>query len=86
PVIAPPVPVERLPDLLTELAGRAVTLGQLRPGTDPRQLAFEIEALGAVVVVHTRLLQHERSREHARRAVLDRLRALATDPSILPEA
>lgn len=73
-------------DLLADLAARAVALGQLRPETDPRQLAFEIEALGAVVVVHTRLLQDERSRERARRAVLDRLRALATDPSILPEA
>ncbi|MEV8633512.1 TetR/AcrR family transcriptional regulator [Streptosporangium sp. NPDC051023] len=72
--------------LLARLVGKAVELGQLRPGTDPHQLAFEIEALGAVVIVHTHLLQHEQSHEYARRAVLDRLRALATDPSILPEA
>ncbi|MDP9866885.1 MULTISPECIES: TetR/AcrR family transcriptional regulator [Streptosporangium] len=73
-------------DLLTRLAGRAVELGELRPGTDPGLLAFEIEALGAAVVVHTHLLHHEHSHRYARRAVLDRLRALATDPSILPEA
>ncbi|GAA3089039.1 TetR family transcriptional regulator [Streptosporangium carneum] len=73
-------------DLLADLARKAVELGQLRSGTDPRQLAFEIEALGAVVIVHTHLLQHEHSHEYARRAVLDRLRGLATDPSILPEA
>ncbi|MEV7006463.1 TetR/AcrR family transcriptional regulator [Streptosporangium sp. NPDC051022] len=73
-------------NLLAELVRRAVDLGQLRPQTDPHQLAFEIEALGATVIVHTHLLQREHSYSHARRAVLDRLRALATDPSILPEA
>lgn len=73
-------------NLLAELVRRAVELGELRPGIDPHQLAFEIEALGAVVVVHTHLLRHEHSHEHARRAVLDRLHILATDPSILPEA
>ncbi|MFF5207459.1 TetR family transcriptional regulator C-terminal domain-containing protein [Streptosporangium sp. NPDC000396] len=73
-------------DLLTGLVERAVEAGDLRPGTDTGQLAFEIEALGKAVVILTHLLHRERAYAYSRRAVLDRLRALATDPSILPEA
>lgn len=73
-------------DLLARVAARAVELGELRHGTDTGQLAFEVQALGEAVVVHTHLLRRGRSYAYARRAVLDRLRALATDPSILPEA
>jgi AcrR family transcriptional regulator len=72
--------------LLAGLAAKAIELGELRPGTDTGQLAFEIQALGEAVVVNTHLLRSGRSYAYARRAVLDRLRALATDPSILPEA
>ncbi len=73
-------------DLLAWNVIQAVERGELPRGTDAGQLAFEIQALGEAVVVHTHLLRRGRSYEYARRAVLDRLRALATDPSILPEA
>jgi AcrR family transcriptional regulator len=72
-------------DLLTWNVVQAIERGELRRSTDAGQLAFEIQALGEAVVVHARLLRRGRSYEYARRAVLDRLRALATDPSILPE-
>ncbi|MER5426155.1 TetR/AcrR family transcriptional regulator [Streptosporangium roseum] len=61
----------------------AVDLGELT--ADPAQLAYEIEALGEAAVTHARLRDSDAAYRHARRAVLDRLRALATDPSILPE-
>lgn len=73
-------------NLLTRLSELAVELGDLRSGTDPAQLAFEIEALGSVVVVHTHLLKRENSYRFARTAVLERLRSLSTDPGVLPEA
>ncbi|MEU8036765.1 TetR/AcrR family transcriptional regulator [Streptosporangium sp. NPDC049078] len=72
-------------NLLTRLSELAIELGELRPGTDPAQLAFEIEALGSVVVVHTHLLKREHSYRFARTAVLERLRSLSTDPCVLPE-
>ncbi|MDF5757560.1 TetR/AcrR family transcriptional regulator [Spongiactinospora sp. TRM90649] len=72
--------------LLTGLAARAVGTGELRAAdADPGQLAFEIEALGAAVIRHTHLLTVEQTYDYARRAVLARLRSLATDPTILPE-
>jgi AcrR family transcriptional regulator len=70
--------------LLTDVARQAVELGQLPPDTDPGQLAFEIKALGEVVA-HCHLLRSTDAMRYARRGVLDRLRALASDPSLLPE-
>ncbi|WP_431903162.1 TetR/AcrR family transcriptional regulator [Nonomuraea sp. bgisy101] len=61
----------------------AVDRGELR--ADPAQLAYEIEALGEAAVTHSRLRDGPRAFGHARRAVLDRLRALSPDPSLLPE-
>ncbi|MGV9309998.1 TetR/AcrR family transcriptional regulator [Nonomuraea sp. NPDC004354] len=61
----------------------AVDRGELR--ADPAQLAYEIEALGEAVVIHSRLRDRPRAFAHARRAVLDRLRALSPDPTLLPE-
>jgi AcrR family transcriptional regulator len=78
--------IDRWLALLTYVAEQAVTLGELRPGTDPGQLAFEIQALGEAVVAHTHLLRREDAYRYARRAVADRLRSLATDPRLLPEA
>ncbi|WP_436762468.1 TetR/AcrR family transcriptional regulator [Streptosporangium sp. V21-05] len=72
-------------NLLARLSGLAVEVGDLRPGTDPAQLAFEIEAFGSVVVVHAHLLKREDSYRFARTAVLERLRSLSTDPGVLPE-
>jgi AcrR family transcriptional regulator len=72
---------------MTEWAGfladqvrRGVRAGELRSGVDPAQLAFEIDALGTAVATNP----SPAARRHSRRAVLDRLRGLATDPSVLP--
>lgn len=70
--------------LLERLVTEAVELGELRAGTAPSQLAYEIEALGQTAVTQTRLLT-EAGYTYARQAVLDRLRGLATDPTLLPE-
>jgi hypothetical protein len=51
---------------------------------DTRQLAYEIESLGMTAVMQARLLT-DVAYLFARRAVLDRLRSLATDPVLLPE-
>ncbi|HLU75862.1 MAG TPA: TetR/AcrR family transcriptional regulator [Nonomuraea sp.] len=67
------------------LAAEAISCGELRADVDPDQLAYEIEALGELAVTHSRLLDDQRAVEHARRAVLQRLRALSPDPSLLPE-
>jgi AcrR family transcriptional regulator len=72
--------------LLVYSVEQAVKAGEMSPGTDPAQLAFEIEAIGSSVVAHTHLLRHESAYRYARRAVADRLRALATDPHLVPEA
>ncbi|MFD2355599.1 TetR/AcrR family transcriptional regulator [Nonomuraea ferruginea] len=70
---------------IRRLVAEAISLGELRPDVDPGQLAYEIEALGELAVTHTRLLGDHRAVEHARRAVLQRLRALCPDPALLPE-
>ncbi|MEW9550699.1 TetR/AcrR family transcriptional regulator [Nonomuraea sp. NPDC050783] len=63
----------------------AVELGELARDVDPAQLAYEIDALGEMVVTHSRLHDGAASLLHARRAVLQRLRALCPDPTLLPE-
>jgi AcrR family transcriptional regulator len=65
-------------------AEQAVELGELRPGTDPAQLAFEIDALGEGAVTSARLHSLERGAAFARRAVLDRLHSLSPTPHLLP--
>jgi AcrR family transcriptional regulator len=81
---------ERLGEVLAEwlalierLIDEAVELGELPAGIDVRQLAFEIDAAGIASMLHTRLLSG--SAAAARAAVLGRLRALVTDPTLLPE-
>ncbi|MFF4777163.1 TetR/AcrR family transcriptional regulator [Microtetraspora fusca] len=64
---------------------QAVAQGELAESVDPAQLAYEIDALGEMVVVHSRLHDGPVSLVHARRAVLQRLRALCPDPTLLPE-
>jgi len=71
--------------LVRRLVTEAVARGELRADVDPDQLAYEIEALGELAVTHPRLLDDARAVTHARRAVLQRLRALSPDPSLLPE-
>jgi AcrR family transcriptional regulator len=70
--------------LLERLAMEAVEAGELRPDTDARQLAYEVEALGLTAVMQVRLL-HDAGYSYARQAVLQRLRALCPDPILLPE-
>jgi AcrR family transcriptional regulator len=73
-------------DLIRTTAAQAVAVGELRPDTDVGQLAFEIDALGEAMVTSARLVTPEQSASYARRAVLDRLRALSPAPELLPEA
>ncbi|GAA1636002.1 TetR/AcrR family transcriptional regulator [Actinoplanes couchii] len=70
---------------LTGLATDAVTLGDLRPGTDPAVLAYHVEALGVCTVMQAPVLGPGITYPHARRALLDHLRAVSIDPTILPE-
>lgn len=63
----------------------AIALGELPGGTDAGQLAYEIDALGESAVIHSRFVGPDTTFPRARRAVLDRLRALAVHPDLLPE-
>ena len=71
--------------LLRRLATEAVAAGELHAGASPEQLAFEIDALGVAAVYQSRLFDRAEVYHRARIAVLDRLRALSTDPSLLAE-
>ncbi|GAA1616643.1 TetR family transcriptional regulator [Nonomuraea maheshkhaliensis] len=64
---------------------QAMALGELAEDVDAAQLSYEIDALGQVAVVHSHLLAGSDALVRARRAVLQRLRALCPDPSLLPE-
>ncbi|GAA0501690.1 TetR family transcriptional regulator [Paractinoplanes deccanensis] len=69
---------------LTRLATEAVENGDLRR-VDPGPLAFLVESLGVCAVMQAPVLGHDVTFRHARRALLDHLRAVTTDPSILAE-
>jgi AcrR family transcriptional regulator len=69
---------------LTALATQAADL-DLRPGTDAAALAYEVEALGVCAVMQAPVLGRDRTLRHARQALHGHLRALSTDPTILPE-
>lgn len=71
--------------LLEWLAEDAIHSGEMVAGTDSRQLAYEIEALGITAVLQSRLLAPDPAYALSRRAVLVRLRALCTDPNLLTE-
>lgn len=70
-------------ELLERLVAEAVELGELPATVDARQLGFEVDAAGIAALLHLRLLA--RGPEDARRAVLNRLQELATDPDLLPQ-
>ncbi len=70
---------------IRSLVEEAIALGELDQGVDPAQLAYEIEALGMAAVPHSRLLDERLAFAHARRTVLQRLRGLCPNPSLLPE-
>src|SRR5262245_54954907 len=73
-------------DFLVRLAASAHQHGELRPDTDPEQLAFELHAYCAAAAYQSRLTPSLGGTARARAAGLNRLRALATDPSHLPES
>lgn len=68
---------------LTGLATEAVTAGDLREETDAPALAYEIESLGVCAVGQAPVLGAVTFR-HARRALHEHLRMLATDPARVP--
>jgi AcrR family transcriptional regulator len=70
---------------LTGLATDAVTLGDLRADADPATLAYQTEAVGVCAVMQASVLGPEATYRQARRALLGHLRAITTDPTILPE-
>jgi AcrR family transcriptional regulator len=70
---------------LTGLAADAITLGELRPDTDPAGLAYQIESLGVCAVMQAPVLGPSTTFRHARHALHGHLTALATDPTILGE-
>ena len=64
---------------------KAKELGELANDADPRQLAFELDAF--IRASQDAVLFDERSvYTRARRAMLNRLRAVATDPAVLPRS
>lgn len=74
-------------DFLHAMIERAKQAGELREDVDPALLAFEIDALGEALIAHVRLVAsvHGVAFTFARLSVLQRLRALCPDPTILPE-
>ncbi|MGB2569212.1 TetR family transcriptional regulator C-terminal domain-containing protein [Micromonospora citrea] len=70
---------------LERLVREAVEAGELPAGTDVSQLAYEIDALGIAAAMRSRLLEPDTAYRHARQGLLDRLRALCPDPTLLPE-
>lgn len=59
--------------------------GGLAAGTDVPQLGFEIRALMEASNARSVLLREAIAYERAGKGILDRLRAVATDPGALPE-
>lgn len=70
---------------IRSLAEDAVVRDELSADVDTGRLAYEIDALGEMAVIHSRLVDHDDTYRYARQSVLDRLRHLAADPTILPE-
>ncbi|GAA0915764.1 helix-turn-helix domain-containing protein [Nonomuraea longicatena] len=72
-------------EFIQRLVTQATAMGELADGVDAGQLAYEIDALGQSVVSYSRLYDGPAAHARARRAVLERLRALCPDPTLLPE-
>ncbi|GII81812.1 TetR family transcriptional regulator [Sphaerisporangium rufum] len=72
-------------ECMRRLVAEAIAMGELAASVDVAQLAYEIDALGEMVIIHSRLHDGPAALGYARRAVLDRLRALCPDPTLLPE-
>jgi AcrR family transcriptional regulator len=65
--------------LLTELADDAIERGEFASGTDPAQLAFELDAFGTAVNGAWQLLRDPGVFERGRRAIRSRLQRDATE-------
>ena len=85
---------DRLAEILARVAGAPRTArrrgdrrwASCQPDVDPRQLAFEIDALGVATVYAVPPARTEAaSAARPPRPSCDRLRALCTDPTLLPE-
>jgi AcrR family transcriptional regulator len=71
--------------LIERLVREAVQAGELDWPGDPEQLAFELDAIGMAMVYMSLLFDPNEVHQRARAAVLGRLRAICTDPDLLPE-
>ncbi|MBO4140105.1 TetR/AcrR family transcriptional regulator [Micromonospora tulbaghiae] len=71
--------------ILERLVQEAVDLGELPADLDVPLLAYEIDALGISAAMRSRLLDPDATYRHARQGLLNRLRALCPDPTLLPE-
>ncbi|HZE48821.1 MAG TPA: TetR/AcrR family transcriptional regulator [Jatrophihabitantaceae bacterium] len=70
---------------LEESIATARELGELSADADPRQLAFELDAFTRATQ-DALLFDEQGVYTRARRAILHRLRAVATDPAVLPKS
>jgi AcrR family transcriptional regulator len=70
--------------LFERLIAGAVEVGDLPADVDAPQLTFELKALGSSANNEFLLYDEPAAYQRARTAMLDRLRALATDPALLP--
>jgi hypothetical protein len=59
---------------------------ELDPAVDPAALAFELDALGMAANLHAMLCDDRAIFDQARASMLDRLRSVATDSSVLPDS
>lgn len=71
-------------ELLEQTVADAVQLGELREPVEASQLAFELDALGRTANAHAVLFGDDDLYVRARSGMLARLRAVATDPGVLP--
>ncbi|MEV0157639.1 TetR/AcrR family transcriptional regulator [Micromonospora sp. NPDC050686] len=70
---------------LERLVHEAVALGELPADLDVPQLAYEIDALGISAVMRSRMLDPDTAYRQARQGLLNRLRALCPEPTLLTE-
>ncbi|TDC42285.1 TetR/AcrR family transcriptional regulator [Micromonospora sp. KC213] len=70
---------------LERLVREAVDAAELPADTDVPLLAYEIDALGIAAAMRSRLVDPDAAYRHARQGLLNRLRALCPDPTLLPE-
>ncbi|MFD6567165.1 TetR/AcrR family transcriptional regulator [Micromonospora profundi] len=70
---------------LENLVQQAVDVGELPADLDVQQLAYEVDALGMAAAMNSRMLDPDAAYRRARAGLLNRLRALCPDPTLLTE-